>query len=276
MLLKKYLKMKKIFITGAGGYIGGNLATFLSKKKYQITCLTTKKKYKLSNTKWIVGKLNGNYQKYLKDTDLIIHCAASGVYKKEKPKKIYKINYYDSLKFLNQAYKVGCKKWIIIGTSGEYGYVKNQPMSVKKTKLKPVDFYGKSKVLFFNALSKLRIRKKCKILYLRIFNVYGIKEPNQRLYSGLVRAAKKNINYKMTLGEEVRDFVSINYVVKKIYNSFKLFDKKNFFLVKHIAKGKPIKVRDFAKYYWQKNKAKKSLLFGYSKKKKYLSHNVFR
>ena len=101
MLLKKYLKMKKIFITGAGGYIGGNLATFLSKKKYQITCLTTKKKYKLSNTKWIVGKLNGNYQKYLKQCDLLIHCAASGVNKKESGKTLNKVNYFDSLKFLN-------------------------------------------------------------------------------------------------------------------------------------------------------------------------------
>ena len=36
--------MKKIFITGAGGYIGGNLVKFFSKKKYKIYGLTTKKK----------------------------------------------------------------------------------------------------------------------------------------------------------------------------------------------------------------------------------------
>ena len=147
-------------------------------------------------------------------------------------------------------------------------------MSAKKTKLKPINFYGKSKVLFFKTLSKLKIRKKCKILYLRIFNVYGTKEPRQRLYSGLVRAAKKNLNYKMTLGDEIRDFISINYVVKKIYNSFKFFDKKNFFTVKHIAKGKPIKVKDFARYHWKKNKAKKLLLFG-SNKKKSIYHTMY-
>ena len=36
--------MKKIFISGASGYIGSNLATLLSKKGYRIICLTKKKK----------------------------------------------------------------------------------------------------------------------------------------------------------------------------------------------------------------------------------------
>ena len=259
--------MKKIFITGAGGYIGSNLAKFLSKKNIETVCLTTKKKYVLKNSKWLVGKLNGNYQKEFKDVDLIVHCAAAGVYKKENHKKIYKVNYYDSLEFFKKAFKAGCKNWIIIGTSGEYGFVKNKPMSVKKTKLKPVNVYGKSKVLFFKMLKNLKISKKCKILYLRVFNVYGTREPKSRLYSGLLTAVKKNLNYKMTSGEEIRDFISIRFVVKKIYKSLKLFNRRNFFIVKHIAKGKPVTVKAFAKYHWKKQKSKKMLLFGHIKKK---------
>ena len=64
--------MKKIFISGAGGYIGSNLATFLSKKNYYLFCLTTKKKIRLKNTKWIVGKMSHNCAKYLKKSDLLI------------------------------------------------------------------------------------------------------------------------------------------------------------------------------------------------------------
>jgi len=259
--------MKNILITGAGGFIGKNLALILSKQKYQVLALTVKKQKEIKNIKWLQGRLDGNYQKHLKKVDLIIHCAASGVYKKEKEKKIYKVNFHDSLQFLKQAYKAGCKKWIILGTSGEYGYLKNEPMSVKKTKLRPINVYGKSKVLFFKKLTQLKLINECQILYLRIFHVYGIGEPKKRLYNGLIHAVKKNLNYKLTTGEEVRDFVSINFVVKKIINSFKLFNKKNFFLVKHIAKGNPIKVKNFARYHWKRNKAKKLLLFGASKKK---------
>ena len=211
---------------------------------------------------WIKGNLLGNYQKYLKDTDLIIHCAASGVYEKEKEKKIYKVNYYDSFKFLKNAFNAGCRNWIILGSSGEYGFLKNKPMSAKYTKLRPINAYGKSKVLLFKALFNSKIKKKCKILYLRIFNVYGINEPKKRLYRSLIEAIKKKKDFKMTNGEEIRDFVNIDYVTNKIYKSLKLFNQIFFFKVKHIAKGKPTKVKEFANYHWNKNKAKKKILFG--------------
>ena len=71
----------------------------------------------------------------------------------------------------------------------------------------------------------------------------------------------------MTSGEEIRDFISIRFVVKKIYKSLKLFNRRNFFIVKHIANVKPVTVKAFAKYHWKKQKSKKMLLFGHIKKK---------
>ena len=258
--------MKKIFITGAGGYIGGNLATFLSRKKYQIYCLTTKKKNKLSNTKWIVGKLNGNYHKYLKQCDLLIHCAAAGVHKRESKKLLNKVNNLDSLKFLKNAYKANCKNWIILGSSFEYGYSKNKPFSSTKTKLKPIDNYGKSKVKFFKNLKKLKFLNDCKILYLRVFQVYGGNESKLRMYPSLLDAAKKNKNFKMTQGQEIRDFIHIKETMKKIYSSIKIFKKNNFFMIKNLATGKGLKVKNFALRLWKEKKAKKRILFGALKK----------
>ena len=130
--------MKKIFISGAGGYIGSNLASYLSKRKYHLFCLTTKRKYKLKNTKWIFGKMNSNCSKFLKQSDLLVHCAATGVYKKESKENLNKVNYKDSISFLKNAYACGCKNWIILGSSFEYGFVKNRPISAKKTKVKPI------------------------------------------------------------------------------------------------------------------------------------------
>jgi len=78
----------------------------------------------------------------------------------------------------------------------------------------------------------------------------------------------------MTHGEEIRDFVNIDYVTNKIYKSFKLFNQKFFFKVKHIAKGKPTKVKEFANYHWNKNKSKKKILFG-ARKKRNEYHTMF-
>jgi UDP-glucose 4-epimerase len=260
--------MKKILITGGAGFIGNALTLFLSKKNYQITCLVSKKNQpKLKNVKYIYGKIEDNFDEELKTIDLIIHCAAAGVYKKEKKGKIFKINCYDSLNFFKRAYKVGCRNWIILGTSGEYGFVKDKPMSLKNTKLKPLDTYGRSKTRFFKLLSKLKIIKECKVLYLRIFHPYGEKEPSGRLYSDLLAAAKDNKEFTMTEGEEVRDFIHIDIVVKKIQSGFRFFKNKNFFLVKHVALGKKIKVKEFVKYHWKKNKAKKKIIFGKLKRK---------
>ena len=260
--------MKKIFITGAGGFVGNALTLFLSKKNYNITCLVTKKNQpKLKNVKYVYGRIEDNFDEELRNIDLIIHCAVVGVYKKEKKEKIFKVNCYDSLKFFKRAYEVGCKNWIILGSSGEYGFIKDKPMSAKKTQLKGVDAYSKSKVLFFNLLSKLKIIEECKVLYLRIFQPYGENEPSGRLYSDLITAAKKNKKFEMTEGAEVRDFIHIDIVTKKIHRGFRFFKKKNFFLVKHVALGKKMKVKEFAKYHWKKHKAKKEIIFGKLKRK---------
>ena len=260
--------MKKILITGGSGYIGNALTLFLSKKNHQITCLVSKKNHPISKAvKYSYSKIGDNLDEELKNIDLIIHCAVVGVYKKEKKEKMFKVNCYDSLKFFKRAYELGCKKWIILGTSGEYGFIKDKPMSAKNTKLKATDAYSKSKALFFNLLSKLKIIKDCKVLYLRIFHIYGGKEPSGRLYSDLITAVKKNKNFEMTKGEEVRDFIHVKTVIKKIYSGFRFFKKKNLFLVKHVASGKKMKVNEFAKYHWKKNKAKKKIVLGKLKKK---------
>ena len=60
--------MKKIFITGASGYIGSNIVKVLSKKN-QLYCLTKTKQKKLHNVKWIIGTLTSNCDTFLKKSD---------------------------------------------------------------------------------------------------------------------------------------------------------------------------------------------------------------
>ena len=98
--------------------------------------------------------------------------------------------------------------------------------------------------------------------------MYGGDELKTRLYTSLIKAIKDKKNFKMTSGEEYRDFIKINSVLNKINKSLKYFKKKNnFFITKHLANAKKKSVKEFANQIWKKNKAKKKIIFNAISKK---------
>ena len=67
---------KQIGITGAGGFIGQNLAKHLS-KKYSLVLFDIKKSFDLPNSKWVLKDLNNCEVKDFEEIDLLIHFAGS-------------------------------------------------------------------------------------------------------------------------------------------------------------------------------------------------------
>lgn len=73
--------MKKVFVTGAAGFVGSHLVPYLIEKNYQITALvkSTKEKTKVDQRATIVvGDLskNASWQQKIKGHEIIIHLAA--------------------------------------------------------------------------------------------------------------------------------------------------------------------------------------------------------
>jgi len=257
-------KITKIFITGAGGFIGKNLVNYLSQKEIKIFYLSKKKIFNKENLIWAKGTLQSNIEKYLKDCDLLIHCAASGVlkYRNEQKKKIFNTNFYHSFNFLNKCYEERLRKWIIFGSCSEYGLGNKKAISSNKTELKPIDSYGKSKVKLFKKIKINKKFKNCQILYIRPFHIYGDNESEKRLYGGLLKAIKNNKTFKINNKDEIRNFTHVNILNKKIYKSLKMFNKKvPFFLTKHISSGIKKKVQDFVTEKYKLLKATNIILF---------------
>ena len=111
-----------LFVTGGTGFIGKNFIKIASKNN-KIYAITRKKRNsKIKNVTYLNGKLSDNWQRYLKKSDVIIHFASCGV--KNQNHNIYEcanVNISDSFKLFIDAEKAGLKKWIIIGSSSEYG-----------------------------------------------------------------------------------------------------------------------------------------------------------
>ena len=122
----------KIFLTGASGFIGKKFALLAIKSGNYIFAPIRKKyrkKFKHKNIKWLNGEFDQNWNNELSTSDILVHIAADGV-NKNFSKNIYDVNIFRSLKLFKNAIKAGCKKWLIVSTSSEYGRKKyNQKLN---------------------------------------------------------------------------------------------------------------------------------------------------
>ena len=80
----------KLFVTGGSGFLGKSFIKEATKKNNFVYLLSRKKKnnYNLK-VKKLTGKLNDNWSKYFKKTDVIVHLAAAGVQADKTSKKIF-------------------------------------------------------------------------------------------------------------------------------------------------------------------------------------------
>jgi|MDTF01.1.fsa_nt_gb nucleoside-diphosphate-sugar epimerase len=255
----------KIFLTGGTGFIGKKFIKEATKLKHIIYAVTRKKKKSNEkNLKWLIGNIDSDWSEYLKKSDVLIHMAAAGVNNKISLKKAVEANVLKPYKLLINAINSNCTNWLIIGSASEYGrQAKYKKKLTSKTKEMPETTYERTKYLFSRLSISLSKKFKTKCRVMRLFNVYGEGENNERLWPSLKKAAEFNKDLKMTDGTEIRDFVSVNEVAKKILSASNFKKTNNRFpQIWHIASGKPITVRKFAQKKWKEFNAKGKLLFG--------------
>ena len=268
----------KIFVTGSSGFIGKSFIKEASKKKNFIFSLTRKKqKNSHSRIKNLFGTLDDDWSKYLKKTDVLVHLAAAGVQpNKTKRKAIFKTNVTDSFKFIKNAVKAGCKNFLIISTSSEYGHESKKIKKIgTKFKRKPKNPYSVSKVKFTDLIKKLSSRKefqKCKFRVMRIFPIYGPDEQSYRLYPSLIKAAEKGKNFLIKNPLEYRDFTESNYASKILLSACDFKKNSKRFEIYHVSSNNKMTVLKFAQIIWKKLKAKGELMT--KNKKVFLSTHV--
>ena len=124
--------MTKVFLTGATGFIGGNLVTKLLERGFQVKILVRNKKL-LEKHLWkdkveiiygdilepetLSGKIN--------DCEIIIHSAAVIAFWNKLWDKVYKINVIGTRNVLEEALKANIKKIVHISSVAAIGYGEN-------------------------------------------------------------------------------------------------------------------------------------------------------
>ncbi len=134
-------------------------------------------------------------------------------------------------------------KFIQVGSAAEYGSKNNSHK--ENTTCLPYSRYGRSKLAATKHLLSLVKKKNFNATAVRLFQVYGEKQNNDKIIPYLLKKCVLDKKFKLTEGLQTRDFCHINDIVKGI---FFLLNKKNTQgEIYNIASGKDISIKKLTK-----------------------------
>ncbi|KKS90141.1 MAG: hypothetical protein UV65_C0020G0003 [Parcubacteria group bacterium GW2011_GWF2_43_11] len=230
---------KQVVITGGLGFIGQHLVTRLIQEGFypiivdnlstgRLETLKLFHKSKFTFIKCDITKkekLKKRLAKFKPET--IIHLAAVHFipHCNENPIKTTLVNVSGTQILLEIALKKNIKNFLFASSAAVY-QPKMRPHK-EKDHLEPIDIYGISKksaeeiVKFYGENTNLRF------IILRIFNVYGLNNPNPHIIPRLLSQIKKSNKIKVGRLDTFRDYIYINDVtdaLMKILKSRRGFD----------------------------------------------------
>ena len=224
--------MKKILITGGGGYIGSMLSTELINLGYQVTVIDVLKYDKGSldhlyfNTNFFfinddVGNLS-ILKKQIKEHDFIIPLAALvGAHLCEKNKKdAIAINFESIKTILNNLNDK--KKLIYLTTNSGYGIGEKNKYCDESSTLKPISLYGQTKCDAENEVKKFK-----NTISFRLATVFGAsyRMRSDLLVNNFVQKAVEKNHIEIFEPKFRRNFIHIKDVVRAIIFSIENFNK---------------------------------------------------
>ena len=234
--------MKKILVTGGGGYIGSVATHLLLQKGYKVVAidnfstgyreplkkLKSKSKYK-SKFNYYKADLRSDLTDIFdkeRGIDAVLHYAASCSVNEsmENPQKYFSNNVCGSQNLLSTMLKYDVKKIVFSSTCAVYGEAKYVPID-EKHPTNPSNPYGESKLMIERMLQWYGKLSDLKYVILRYFNVCGAsddgifgdsKKPSVLLVQNLVRGALGIEPFYLTClkvdtpdGTPIRDYINV-------------------------------------------------------------------
>ncbi|MCL4416467.1 MAG: NAD-dependent epimerase/dehydratase family protein [Patescibacteria group bacterium] len=212
---------RRVFVTGAGGFIGANLTRKLLKQNFNvhILCRTEEISWRLRNVSQLITIHVGDITNFKllhrvlqkAQPDYIIHLAAYGAYHYQTDlNKIIKVNIEGTKNLLEASKNIAYKCFINTGSSSEYGF-KDKPMK-EDDFCNPVSFYGTAKLTATQMCKVFAQINNKPIITLRLFSVYGPYEERGRFVPIIIKSLIIGDTINLTQGNIRRDFIYIDDV----------------------------------------------------------------
>jgi nucleoside-diphosphate-sugar epimerase len=220
--------MKTILVTGASGFLGSNLISYLLDKNYYVIGVDKKKNFLINKKFYFINSSLDNLRINKRKIDIIIHLAAFSGEKFFLDNPVIKI--VEEIKSLNNiiniAKKNNVKNFIFSSSEWVYG-------DYFKKKIFEKDFYKDCNISSYYSLSKrfaediIRVQYKKKILnnytILRLGIIYGKREYANSAVEGIFNDIKNKKAFFINGGlESARRFIYVDDVSKAIIKSINL------------------------------------------------------
>jgi nucleoside-diphosphate-sugar epimerase len=193
-----------------------------------------------------------------------VHLAAYGVNPANADwESSFKFNVHDSLKLWIRAIDSGITHFVICGSCFEYGNSGQRYEFIPvDAPLEPTGPYHSSKAAASMAALGLAVDQNLELKLVRPFHIYGEGEDEHRLWPALRKAALGGEDFKMTAGEQVRDFMPVEALAAFLLRTIETPTPRGSPQVLHAGAGQPQTIREFAESWWNYWNGSGKLLVG--------------
>jgi nucleoside-diphosphate-sugar epimerase len=243
-------KPMNIYVTGRHGFIGRHVVKELESRGHHLTEMV--------------------------ESQVFLHLAAAGVNDQSVGwDDLFRVNVIESLNSWRKAAEMGVERFIIAGSYSEYGTSADLFEHIPSyAPLWPITRYAASKAAASMAALAFSVDSGVELVVARLFQVYGDGEAMTRFYPSLRKAAEEGVDFDMSPGEQVRDFIPVGSVASALVD---YADKAELYpgepLVRNVGTGLGVRLKDFAAHWWSEWNATGQLKLG---ARKYRSDDLMR
>ena len=216
--------MNWVLVTGGAGFVGASVVRKLIDEGSEVALLMRKS----SNSRRISDLLDKctvihcdlaqieSVQDSLKDfsPDGVVHLAWEGVKGVDRNSADQMNNVVASINLFRMSEKIGCDRFVGLGSQAEYGPVSGRICETVSTH--PTTVYGAAKLSTGLILERVAAASGRSFAWLRLFSSYGPDDDPSWLISYLIRSLLAGEEPSLTKAEQVWDYIHVNDVAAAI------------------------------------------------------------